>query len=221
MAAGTPEAKIGELPAVVPIFPLSGVLLLPRGRLPLNIFEPRYLAMFSDALGGARLVGMVQPQTERDMAGNPPVYRTGCAGKIVSFSETDDGRYLVTLAGVARFDIVEELPLVKGYRPVRADWRRFAADLEPPPAGGIDRGRLLAALKPYFQRHNISADWDAVTATPDERLVTTLAMVCPFAASEKQALLEADGLGPRAQTLTALLEMASGTAPPAGADLRH
>ena len=208
-----------ELPSIVPIFPLTGVLLLPRGRLPLNIFEPRYLAMVSDALAYPRLIGMVQPREGRGDAGDPPVYSIGCAGRITGFGELDDGRYEITLTGTARFAIVEELAQVKGYRPVRVDWSRFRGDLEIA-TGGVDRDRLLAALKPYLKRHKVKTDWDAITKTPDERLVTSLAMVCPFAPSEKQGLLEAEGLPARARLLTALLEMASSTATER-ADVRH
>jgi len=209
-----------ELPPVLPIFPLTGVLLLPRGRLPLNIFEPRYLAMVSDALAHPRLIGMVQPREGHGDAGDPQVYTIGCAGRITGFGELDDGRYEITLAGVSRFAIVEELALVKGYRPVRVDWTRFRADLAPA-SGGVDRDRLLAALKPYLKRHKVKTDWDAIAKTPDERLVTSLAMVCPFAPSEKQGLLEAEGLPARARLLTALLEMAGSTGTPERADLRH
>jgi len=217
---GSPfDPPYDELPAVIPIFPLTGVLLLPRGRLPLNIFEPRYLAMVSDALTYPRLIGMVQPREGRGDVGDPPVYPIGCAGRITGFGELDDGRYEITLTGTARFAIVEELAQVKGYRPVRVDWSRFRGDLEQA-SGGVDRDRLLAALKPYLKRHKVKTDWDAITKTPDERLITSLAMVCPFAPSEKQGLLEAEGLPARARLLTALLEMASTTATER-ADVRH
>jgi uncharacterized protein len=218
--AGSPfDLGFDELPPVIPIFPLTGVLLLPRGRMPLNIFEPRYLAMVSDALAYPRLIGMVQPREGQGDAGDPPVYTIGCAGRITGFGEVDDGRYEITLTGVARFSIVEELAQVKGYRPVRIDWGRFRDDLTPA-SGGVDRDRLLAALKPYLKRHKVKTDWDAITKTPDERLITSLAMVCPFAPSEKQGLLEAEGLPARARLLTALLEMASTTATER-ADVRH
>jgi hypothetical protein len=214
------DLSFEALPPVIPIFPLTGVLLLPRGRLPLNIFEPRYLAMVSDALAHPRLIGMVQPREGQGDAGDPPVYTIGCAGRITAFGELDDGRYEITLAGLARFAIVEELAQVKGYRPVRVDWSRFRGDLESA-SGGVDRDRLLAALKPYLKRHKVKTDWDAIAKTPDERLVTSLAMVCPFAPSEKQGLLEAEGLPARATLLTALLEMAGTSGTPERADLRH
>src|SRR5207249_6162975 len=160
------------LPLILPIFPLTGVLLLPRGRLPLNIFEPRYLAMTRDALAGERLIGMVQPSDPRVAGGNPPVYPRGCAGRITSFSETDDGRFLITLTGISRFRIREELPLLEGYRRVVPEWAEFASDLEDGPEPAFDRQRLLRGLRGYFQQHQISADWDAIGSVPGERLVT-------------------------------------------------
>lgn len=198
----------GALPSVIPVFPLAGVLLLPRGELPLNIFEPRYLAMIEDALKHHRMIGMVQPHDPMGDDPNPPLYPTGCAGKITAFSETDDGRYLVTLTGVCRFDILEELPLVRGYRPVTPDWSGYEGDLLPESDADIDRERLVELLKPYFAQHGLSANWDAVTTTEDERLVTTLAMVCPFEPSEKQCLLQAPDLRERARVLVQLLELA-------------
>lgn len=202
------------LPDILPIFPLSGVLLLPRGRLPLNIFEPRYLAMTRDALGGERLIGMVQPSEPQDdnRGGgglNPPVYPIGCAGRITQFSETDDGRYLLTLTGVSRFRILEELPLLSGYRRVVPDWRAFAHDRDRPGAPGYDRERLIRGLKSYFAQRQIQADFDAIEKAPGEYLVTSLAMACPFAPSEKQAILEAADPDERARLLTTLVEMAA------------
>jgi uncharacterized protein len=207
-----PEAAL--LPEVIPIFPLTGVLLLPRGRLPLNIFEPRYLAMSKDALGGERLVGMVQPSAPQDdnRGGggiNPPVYPVGCAGRITAFAETDDGRYLITLTGVSRFRVREELPLLSGYRRVIADWGPYARDREPMSEPGFDRERFARALKGYFVQREISADWEAIEKAPGEHLVTSIAMLCPFAPNEKQALLEASDLDERARLLVALIEMAT------------
>ena len=209
------------LPAILPIFPLTGVLLLPRGRLPLNIFEPRYLAMTRDALAGERLIGMVQPSNPAGSGSNPPVYPTGCAGRITSFAETEDGRFLITLTGTSRFRIREELPLLEGYRRVVPEWREFARDLENEDEAGFDRDRLLRGLRAYFRQHQISADWDAVTAVPGERLVTSIAMICPFEPSEKQALLEAPDLDERARLLTTIVEMAVLNRPSDGAGARH
>ena len=210
------------LPAILPVFPLAGVLLLPRGRLPLNIFEPRYLAMTRDALAGERAIGMVQPSDpQHSPIGNPPIYPVGCAGRITSFAETEDGRFLITLTGTSRFRIREELPLVGGYRRVVPEWGEFAHDLEGEGEPGFDRERLFRSLKAYFDRHRISADWDAVTTTPGERLITSIAMICPFEPSEKQALLEASDLGERARLLTAIVEMAVLNGPQDGGAARH
>ena len=209
------------LPSILPIFPLAGVLLLPRGRLPLNIFEPRYLAMTRDALAGERLIGMVQPTDPRVVGDNPPVYPTGCAGRITSFSETDDGRFMITLTGISRFRIREELPLLQGYRRVVPEWHEFARDLESEDQPGFDRDRLLRGLRSYFQHHKIEADWDAITAVPGERLVTSIAMICPFEPNEKQALLEAPDLEERARLLTAIVEMAALHQPSDAATARH
>src|SRR6266478_1752563 len=209
------------LPLVLPIFPLAGVLLLPRGRLPLNIFEPRYLAMTRDALAGERLIGMVQPSDPAASVSDPPVYPMGCAGRITSFSETEDGRFLITLTGTSRFLIREELPLLDGYRRVVPAWREFARDVEGEEASDFDRERLMRGLRAYFQQHQISADWDAITSVGGERLVTSIAMVCPFDPSEKQALLEAPDLGERARLLTAIVEMASLHRPQDAGGARH
>ena len=202
----------GALPDILPIFPLTGVLLLPRGRLPLNIFEPRYLAMFRDAMDTARLVGMVQPSDPPIREMNPAVYPTGCAGHITSFSETEDGRFLVTLTGVSRFRIKEELPLLSGYRRAVAEWGDFADDRNPDEAG-FDRTRLTQGLRTFFSQRQVQADWSAIDQAPAEHLVTSIAMMCPFAPNEKQALLEARDLAERAALLTALIEMTA-TAPP-------
>jgi uncharacterized protein len=211
--AGMSDRDRAILPDTLPIFPLTGVLLLPRGRLPLNIFEPRYLAMTRDALGGERLIGMVQPnepqQDNRGGAMNPPVYPIGCAGRITSFSETDDGRYLLTLTGVSRFRIRDELPLLSGYRRVVAEWQPFAHDVDTPSGTEFDRDRFIRGLKGFFTQRQISADWEAIEKAAGEHLINSIAMLCPFAPSEKQALLEAPDLDERARLLIALVEMAA------------
>jgi Lon protease-like protein len=204
------DPSFEALPQSLPIFPLTGVLLLPGGRLPLNIFEPRYLAMIETALGERRMIGMVQPQEGQGDAGEPPVYRTGCAGRITSFSETEDGRYLITLAGIARFDITRELPLEAAFRRVVPDWHRFRDDLEGhADDGAVDRPRFLAALKRFLERYDIAADWPTIEGMPAGRLITTIAMACPFAPSEKQALVEAKDGAERARLLVTLIEMAA------------
>ena len=184
------STRFEELPATLPVFPLSGVLLLPRGKLPLNIFEPRYLAMTQDALGAGRLIGMIQPRRADDPAAVPELYEVGCAGRISQFGETDDGRFLITLTGVCRFAILGELASMRGYRRAQVDWERFRDDLAPPPAIELDRDGLVERLKRYFDAQGIKADWNSIGATPDERLVTTLSMICPFEPGEKQGLLE-------------------------------
>jgi hypothetical protein len=211
---------MAELPEEIAVFPLPGALLLPQGKLPLNIFEPRYLAMTLDALANGRMFGMIQPdpRLKRSEAG-PGLYRIGCLGRLSSFSETEDGRLLVTLTGVARFRILEELPLDEsGYRRVRADYGAFAQDLVlggAPPA--IDRAELLGALRPYFRARGIDANWEAIEQMPDATLVTTLSMVCPFEVPEKQALLEAPDAAARTQILVALMRMgAAANAPSEG-----
>lgn len=201
-----------DLPDCFPVFPLSGALLLPRGRLPLNIFEPRYLAMTEDALGAGRLIGMIQPAPRRPAGRTGPgLYRVGCLGRIVAFSETEDGRYLITLFGITRFAIVEELPMQRGYRRVRAALAHYAADRTPPPAAGscCDRAELLGALRGYFTRQGIEANWEAIEGMTEEALVTTLCMACPFDVAEKQALLEAPDLAERAEALRTLLAIDS------------
>lgn len=200
------EPRFEELPRLLPIFPLTGVLLLPRGRLPLNLFEPRYLAMIQYALAHDRMIGMIQPQEGAGDAGDPPVYRTGCAGRIVEFAETPDGRFLVTLKGVARFDIAEEPPRTTLFRLVTPDWQRWRGDLIED-GENVERARMVAALKPYFDRQGINADADVLTSAPIEHLVNSLAMACPFTPREKQALLEAPRTRDRADILTALVEM--------------
>ena len=193
-----------RLPAEIPIFPLPGVLLLPRGQLPLNIFEPRYVAMVDTALSsGHRLIGMVQPKE------NGELYRTGCAGRIQSYNETPDGRYEIVLLGVCRFRIEEELAQVSGYRRVHASWNSFENDIEPIGCLDLDRGKLKKLLKNYFHHQGLTCSWDAVDNAPDEKLITSLAMICPFDAKEKQALLEASCCRERGKLFMTLLEMES------------
>jgi len=194
------------LPRTVPVFPLSGALLLPSGQLPLNIFEPRYLAMVDDALASDRLIAMVEP---RDAGAVPAVHQVACAGRITSFEETDDGRYLITLHGICRLTLRDELPTTRGYRRFQCDWSRFAGDMDDPGPIEIDRKRLSRALERYFRHHGISANWEAIENTASGRLVTSLAMICPFSALEKQALLEAPCQQDRADMVLSLIEMAS------------
>ena len=218
------EPSFEQLPETLPIFPLSGVLLLPGGKLPLNIFEPRYLAMIFDSLAGHRLVGMVQPMQPGGFAGDgmpepdgkPKVHRVGCAGRITSFSETDDGRLLLALSGVCRFEIGRELELAHGgYRRVSSIFAPYRDDLERPDQPvELDRERLMAALAAFFRSRNLSTDWEAVKKAADHNLVTSLSMVLPFGPAEKQALLEAEDSSARAKLLVAFLEMGAFGQPP-------
>lgn len=208
------DPSFDDLPATIPIFPLTGVLLLPRGILPLNIFEPRYLNMVQDALAADRMIGMIQPSGKTGgktgSSAEPPVYTCGCAGRITAFEETDDGRFLISLRGVSRFEVAEEVPTTRGYRRARVDWGRFEGDLTPPDDKDktIQRDGLFKCLKAYFKNQGIEASWTALKETPNERLINSLSMICPFEPSEKQALLEASDLCERTKVLTALVEMA-------------
>jgi len=210
--------RTDDLPTEFAVFPLPGALLLPRGKLPLNIFERRYLAMTEDSLAAGRMFAMIQPDPQAPPAEHGPgLYRTGCLGRLTSFSETDDGRFLITLTGLSRFNIIEELPGRRGYRRVRADFSGFPGDLDAAPAAtGVERDAVLTALKAYFAHQKFDANWDAIRRMPDDTLIVTLSMVCPFEPAEKQALLEAPTENDRATTLLALLQMgaASSDLPP-------
>jgi uncharacterized protein len=225
VSRGNPFDPVFEqLPETLPIFPLSGVLLLPGGKLPLNVFEPRYLAMVFDALAGHRMIGMVQPTQPGGYAGDglpiddgkPKVHKVGCAGRIVSFNETEDGRLLLALSGVCRFEVGRELELAKGgYRRVSSIFSPYRADLEQgDEVVELDRERLMAALAAFFRGKNLSTDWDAVKQAADGNLVTSLSMVLPFGPVEKEALLEAADTTARAKLLVAFLEMAAYGQPP-------
>ncbi|HYL49178.1 MAG TPA: LON peptidase substrate-binding domain-containing protein [Stellaceae bacterium] len=195
------------LPDRLVLFPLTGALLLPGGVLPLNIFEPRYLAMTDVALGEGRMIGMIQPLEGKGDAGDPPTYKTGCAGRIIEFRESGDGRYLINLEGVSRFDVAEELPRTELFRRVRPDWSRYAGDADEVELPGFDAARLVEKLTPFLRRHRIKADLSAANSVPAVRLVDAVAMMGPFAPAEKQALLEA-APAERARLLTKLVDMA-------------
>ena len=202
------EYTSDTLPKIIPIFPLPGVLLLPFAKLPLNVFEPRYVAMTRDALKSNWIIGMIQPRATASNKEQPDIYLVGCAGKIVTFSETDDGRFLITLNGIARFTVKEELPLIQGYRRAGIDWRPFEKDMRTDNSSVIDRPRLESVLRKYFDTRRINARWDEIEQAPDSQLVATLAMQCPFTFEEKQALLEAPGIEDRAELIVSLLTMA-------------
>ena len=196
-----------SLPGRFPVFPLRGAMLLPGGNLPLNIFEPRYLQMVRDAMQTDRVIGMIQPKGEAADGVAPTLYRTGCAGRITNFSETNDGRFLITLTGVCRFDVASELEVSTPYRQVVADFARWRQDLQPVQPPGELKGKLSKVLRVYFDRHGIEADWNAIEQAPLAGLVTSLCMICPFEPEEKQALLEAGDSGRQARLLIALMEM--------------
>ena len=230
------DLSITDLDGELAVFPLPGALLLPRGRLPLNIFEPRYLAMIDDALRSNRLIGMIQPQgveaddpeadddeeesLERKFGIAPPagattqsaspsaLYQVGCAGRLTSFVEREDGTYGVTLAGIARFHVRREVEPLRGYRRIVPDFTMFSDDLAEPRPAAFNRDSLIDALRRFFAARGFEARWEAIEQMDDETLVITLSMICPFAVAEKQALLEAHTLQQRARTLLALLEMA-------------
>ncbi|HZC15782.1 MAG TPA: LON peptidase substrate-binding domain-containing protein [Caulobacteraceae bacterium] len=212
--ARTYPRKAADLPAVIPIFPLDAALLLPHGELPLNIFEPRYLNMVDDALAGERLIGMVQTTSGLGAFG-PNLARVGCVGRLTSFSETVDERYLITLTGLCRFTVAEELSVRSPYRQVRADFAPFGGDLRPmADDDGFDRLRFLAALKAYLDRRGLAMeDWESPKSAAAESLVNGLAMVLPFSPSEKQALLEAPSLSERREALIALMEIDAAPGP--------
>ncbi len=189
------------LPEELPIFPLTGVLLLPRGQLPLNIFEPRYIAMVDEAMRSHRLIGMMQTREDGNL------YDVGCAGRIVSYHETNDGRYEIVLNGVCRFKIENELSQRDGFRRVKAGWKDYTRDLEPMGCLDMDRGKLKELLKNYFKKQDLTCSWEAVDGAGDEKLITSLAMICPFDAKEKQALLETPCCKDRAKLFMTLLEM--------------
>jgi hypothetical protein len=199
---------IEALPRELAIFPLPGVLLLPDGKLPLNIFEPRYLNMVADSLANGRMLGMVQPSEEPGAGLEPPVFETGCMGRISSLDETEDGRLLITLTGVCRFRIVRELDLFNGFRRVEPDFEPFLHDLDEPPELSIDRERLIVALRAYSRLHNLEFNWKAIERIADYDLSVALCMACPLEAREKQALLESKDPATRTKTLITLMEMA-------------
>jgi uncharacterized protein len=198
-----------DLPSTIPIFPLEGALLLPGGRMPLNIFEPRYLQMVDEAVAGSRLIGIIQPRLDGALRddGEPELCNVGCAGRIIAFSETGDGRYLISLQGVCRFRIGHELTVKTPFR--QAKPAPFLADLDDDPAANeIDRPALLRAFRAYLQANDLEADWESVSRAENAMLVNALSMMAPYGPAEKQALLEAADLKTRAETLIAITEMA-------------
>jgi uncharacterized protein len=200
----------GDLPPVLPVFPLPGALLLPRGTMPLNIFEPRYLAMVDDALADRhRLIGMIQPDPAHPGPQDKPnLFKVGCAGRITQLAETGDARYLIELTGVARFRIVAEESVLTPYRQCRVDYMPFVDDfIARKGEDEVDRKALLGALSAFLKANKLKADWDGIEQAPNEALVNALAMMSPYGAAEKQALLEAPDLKTRAEILVAVTEI--------------
>ena len=198
-----------DLTDVIPVFPLPGALLLPRGQMPLNIFEPRYLAMVDEALRTNRVIGMIQPDAEG--GGTPAVpklFSVGCAGRITQFAETGDGRYLITLSGIARFRVEEEAPTTLPFRLCRVSFLPFAADFVARAGEDeVDRAAVLTALRAFAEATDLKLDWKGVEQAPNEALVNALSMMSPFGPKEKQALLEAPDLKTRAEMLVAITEI--------------
>ncbi len=197
----------GNLPDVIPVFPLADALLLPRGQMPLNIFEPRYMEMIDDALSGDRIIGMIQPEQDAPEGGDPTLQSVGCAGRITAFSETNDGRYLITLTGIARFRWLEEVASAKPYRSCRVTADPFETDFDVRGESEVDRDTLIDAFRAYLEANDLEADWDSVERASNESLVNAIAMIGPYGPAEKQALLEAPDLKTRAETLIALTEI--------------
>jgi Lon protease-like protein len=198
--------KITDLPDAIPIFPLPGALLLPRARLPLHIFEPRYLTMIEDCMKTpSRLIGMVQPYDAPGAAGK--LHAIGCAGRLTAFSETEDGRYMITLSGQSRFRVIQEVQGFSPYRRCEVSWSGFDRDMGAPEVDpGMNRDTFLQLLGRFFQTQGLSTDWESIREAEDELLINSLSMLCPFEPEDKQALLEAPTLDTRRETLVTLIE---------------
>lgn len=210
MQVGNAHYRVGkDLPATIPVFPLAGALLLPGGRMPLNIFELRYLQMVDEAIAGSRLIGIIQPSLDGALRadGEPELCNVGCAGRIISMAESGDGRYLISLQGVCRFRITHELSVKTPFRQCKL--APFLTDLsEDQAASEVDRPALLKAFRAYLQANELEADWESVSRAENAMLVNALSMMAPYGPAEKQALLEAPDLRARAETLIAITEMA-------------
>lgn len=198
-----------DCPAIVPLFPLSDALLLPRGQMPLNIFEPRYVAMIDDALKSHRIIGMIQPDADQPAGSSAPrLYKVGCIGRITQLAETGDGRYILTLTGIARFAVREELTVLTPYRQAAVDYAPYVQDFEARAGEDqVDRAALLRALKEFALANELKIDWKGVNDAPNEALVNALSMMAPFGGREKQALLEAIDLKARTEMLIAITEI--------------
>jgi Lon protease-like protein len=215
MSVNKPYVRPEELPSVIPVFPLSGVLLLPRSELPLTIFEPRYMAMIDDALLAHRIIGIIQPQDGLQSKAATGLCEVGCAGRITQFAETGDGRYIISLTGIARFRVVQELTVLTAYRQCEVDLTAFARDFVPRAGENeVNRAEVLRTLREFAKANSLKIDWKGIENTPNEPLVNELSMLSPFGPREKQALLEAKDLRYRAEVLVAMteIELARGSA---------
>lgn len=210
MAINSEYRGPGDLPEIIPVFPLPGALLLPRGQMPLNVFEPRYLEMVDDSLrDGHRMIGIIQPDAANSKSEeHPKLFRVGCIGRITQFGETGDGRYILELTGVARFKIVEELTVLTPYRQCKVDFFPFIDDFTARKGEGeVDRDAVLDTLTKFLKANSLKVDWDGIRSAPNEALVNALAMMSPYGPAEKQALLEAPDLKTRAEILIAVTQM--------------
>tara|TARA_X000001036_G_scaffold331800_1_gene310546 strand:+ start:355 stop:1026 length:672 start_codon:yes stop_codon:yes gene_type:complete len=205
------DNKYDELPESIPLFPLNKVLLLPRAKLPLNLFENRYLHMFDHALQNGRYIGMIQPSEEPKKDGEmkpPSLYNVGCAGFLTAFSQTNDNRYEIILEGVCRFKIKKELELMNGFRRANVQWSKFKSDFKIEKLDSNEkRDEFLKILRPFLEKMSMNVDWDVIEGTNDEDLINTISMCCPFDVNEKQALLEAISLENRREVLTSLIHI--------------
>lgn len=211
LAGNASFEKPADLPQTMPLFPLMGALLLPQAQMPLNIFEPRYVAMVDAALKGDRIIGVIQPDFEVEgveFAEVPPLRKVGCAGRIVGFQETGDGRYLITLTGIARFDVLQELETISPFRMASVSSERFASDFEAGHGEStVDRDELIRTLQAYLAANDLEADWESIRDAGTEVLVNALSMMSPYGPAEKQMLLEAENLKARAEALIAMTEV--------------
>lgn len=208
MSTLTGFQRPADCPAVIPVFPLPGALLLPRGQMPLNIFEPRYLRMVDDALRGDRIIGMIQPDPDGTSPTHPKLFRVGCAGRITQYAETGDGRYLISLTGLSRFRVEGEIASAEAYRQCQVSYDEFAVDFQAR-AGEeqVDRAGVLKALRDFVEANDLKVDWAGIDEAPNEALVNALCMMSPFGVREKQAMLEAPDLKTRAEILIAVTQM--------------
>ena len=205
------DNKYDELPKSIPLFPLNKVLLLPRAKLPLNLFENRYLHMFDHALQNGRYIGMIQPSEDPKKNGEmkpPSLYNVGCAGFLTAFSQTNDNRYEIILEGVCRFKIKKELQLMNGFRRANVQWSKFKSDFKIEKLDSNEkREDFLKILRPFLEKMSMKVDWEVIESTNDEDLINTISMCCPFDVNEKQALLEAISLENRREVLTSLIHI--------------